>query len=406
MVPGVYLPVWVSLKARQALRQVFIARSKAKNRSLQFNILNQVLSLQMSSLVPIIKKEIATLFPAYFALVMSTGIVSIGAYLLQFTTIAHTLLYINIVAYLCLWALLLLRLFFYFRLLADDLSDHARSAGFLTIVAGTNVLGSQLVILQNNFAAAQWLLYIGFFLWLLLIYFFFIQITIKREKPTLENGMNGIWLLMVVSTQSVAVLATLLADQLPFPKDITLFISLMMFLLGCMLYTIIITLIFYRLTFFKLRAEEFAPPYWINMGAVAITTLAGSMLILNAHQWEFLTSLLPFLKGFTLLFWATGTWWIPIIIVLMIWRHFFKFIPITYHPQYWGMVFPLGMYTVCTYRMAHAIELPFLYPVAHVFIFLALTAWLITFVGLSRNLVSKFFNTKNKSVMIDYSKPV
>jgi hypothetical protein len=38
------------------------------------------------------------------------------------------------------------------------------------------------------------------------------------------------------------------------------------------------------------------------MGAVAITTLAGSTLMLNAGRSEFLTELMPFLKGFTLFF--------------------------------------------------------------------------------------------------------
>ena len=350
----------------------------------------------MKSLIQILKKEIAKLFPAYFALVMSTGIISVAAHLLGFTEIGLLLLYFNVVAYIILWILLILRLLFFFRDFLNDLSDHARSAGFLTIVAGTNVLGGQLVIVSQNYQAAAFLYYLGFILWVFLIYFFFIQITVKQNKPTLEEGMNGIWLLMVVATQSISVLGTLLVDYLPFSKEMILFISLMMFLLGCMLYIIIITLIFYRLTFFKLRAEEFAPPYWINMGAVAITTLAGSILLLNQNHWSFLKSMEPFLQGFTLMFWATGTWWIPIILILMIWRHLYKYIPIVYHPQYWGMVFPLGMYTVCTLRMAEAMNLPFLYPVSNVFIYIALLAWLITFTGLVWVLAYRFIISKNK----------
>ena len=95
------------------------------------------------------------------------------------------------------------------------------------------------------------------------------------------------------------------------------------------------------MSFFEMRAEEFAPAYWINMGAVAIYTLAGSNLILNAQNWSFIQEILPLLKGFTLFFWAIGTWWIPLIFILGLWRHVYKQFPLKYHPQYWGMIFPL-----------------------------------------------------------------
>jgi Voltage-dependent anion channel len=43
-----------------------------------------------------------------------------------------------------------------------------------------------------------------------------------------------------------------------------------------MLYIWIISLIFYRHTFFVLEPSDLAPPCWINMGAVAISALARS----------------------------------------------------------------------------------------------------------------------------------
>jgi tellurite resistance protein TehA-like permease len=153
-----------------------------------------------------------------------------------------------------------------------------------------------------------------------------------------------------------------------------------------MMYIWIISLIFYRYTFFKFSPADFSSPYWINMGAMAISTLAGSLLIENTADAPFLETLLPFLRGFTIWFWATGTWWIPMLLILVAWRHLY--ISLRYDPSYWGAVFPLGMYAVCTFEMVRAMSLDFLLPVAHVFVYVALLAWAATFCGLVHSLVS------------------
>src|SRR5512136_1159033 len=90
--------------------------------------------------------SLATLFPGYFALVMATGIVSLAAHFLGMQWIAQTLFGINVVAYLVLWALTLARLARYRAEFIDDLTHHARGVTFLTVVAGTCVLGSQFAI--------------------------------------------------------------------------------------------------------------------------------------------------------------------------------------------------------------------------------------------------------------------
>jgi tellurite resistance protein TehA-like permease len=329
------------------------------------------------------------LSPSYFALVMATGIISIGCWLMGLKPIGIGLFALNGVAYVVIWALTLARLRRYPRRVLEDLTSHQRGPGFLTAVAATGVLGSEVILIAGQFALAVVLLAIAAVLWLLLTYTVFTALTIKHDKPSLAEGIGGAWLLAVVATQAIAVLTALLAAHWGQPVRLHAnFVALSMWLWGGMLYIWIISLIFYRYTFFRLEPDDLAPPYWINMGAMAISTLAGSLLIENSADAPFLHSLRPFLEGFTVFYWATGTWWIPIIVILGVWRYGYRRLPFEYDPLYWGAVFPLGMYAVATYRMIEAMGLDFLDPVPKVFLALALFAWLATFIGLLRHMLT------------------
>lgn len=327
-------------------------------------------------------ENIAKLSPGYFALVMATGIVSIAAQSYEFYRIAEILFYFNIVAYLWLLGFSILRFVFYRQKGIADFYNLNKSPGFLSFVAGTAVLGAQFVVIWENFNFGVGLYFLSVFTWTILIYAFFTVITIANNKPKFTKSINGSWLLIIVSTQSIAVLGTLLVRYFDFHSVPILFLSLLFYLCGCLFYLFIITFIIFRMSFFDLPAREFAPSYWINMGATAISVLAGSLLILNAGKWSFLQDILPFLKGFTLLYWAIGSWWIPFVIIMGIWRTVLKQLPLRYHPLYWSMVFPLGMYTVCTIEMATALELPFLMKIPQVFVYIAIGSWAITFFGL------------------------
>src|SRR5699024_4751023 len=293
-----------------------------------------------------IKLKIKRLFPAYFAMVMTSGALSIATYYLGMTIFSYVLLLVNTVTYLVLTFLTLLRLMFFFPRLRSDLMSHEKGPGFFTLVAGTCVFGSQIYILTGltYLSLALWIL--GILLWVVVMYTFFTSVTIRKTKPKLSKGINAAWLIASVGTQSVSFLGTLLSPEMTAGKQIIFFYTLFMFFFSFML--------------FRLYFESLTPPYWINMGAVAITTLAGATLILHADEFSLLVEITPFLKGFTLFFWITGTWWIPLLFILTIWRHVFHRFPLTYDPQYWGMAFPLAMYTTSTWQLAKALELQFL----------------------------------------------
>ena len=150
--------------------------------------------------------ELSALSPAYFGMVMATGIVSLAAHLLRMTGIAQALFRLNIVVYVVLWLLTLLRMACYPRRFFGDMVDHLRGPGFFTTVAGTSVLASQSVVLAANYHVGAVLWVIALLLWIVLTYTIFAGLTVKEHKPTLGQGISGAWLLAVVATQSLAVL--------------------------------------------------------------------------------------------------------------------------------------------------------------------------------------------------------
>lgn len=329
-----------------------------------------------------LRSDLAGMSPAYFGMAMATGIVSIAAHLLGLPVLARSLLVINILIYVLLWAFTLARLWLHPARVFEDLIDHLRGPGFFTTVAASGVLGSQCLLIAGSLRWGTILWCIALVLWLCLTYAIFAAFTVKTRKPALDQGINGGWLLAVVATQSLAALGTLLAAHIGQPYKLEMnFFALSMWLWGGMLYIWMMSLIFYRYTFFPFSPADLSPPYWINMGAMAISTLAGSQLILNAPDAPFLLSLLPFIKGFTVFYWATGTWWIPMLVVLAIWRHGVMRFPLRYDPLYWGAVFPLGMYAACTQRMRLAMNLEFLGFLPWLFLAIALAGWTITFAG-------------------------
>ncbi len=323
---------------------------------------------------------IATLFPGYFALVMATGIIAIAADQQDLDRVADGLWVIAAVGYGVLAVLTLARLVTYPRRLFDDLFSHQKGFAFLTIIAGTNVLGSATGLLYGWWDAAEVLWWVGVVLWTPILYSALISVVIRGDKPDIGAGINGTWFLITVSAESIAALGALLL--LRGGGRLLAFVCLAVFLLGLVTYLIVMTLVFLRWVFVPLEPTEADPPAWIAAGAVAITVLAGSNLVAATEASGHLARFAPTVEVLVVLAWATATFWFPVMIAIGVWRHIVRRLPLHYHPSYWAMVFPLGMYAASTFRMLEVVDLDGLGWVPKAALVLAAVAWTATFVGL------------------------
>ncbi|MGA7327163.1 MAG: tellurite resistance/C4-dicarboxylate transporter family protein [Rhodomicrobium sp.] len=330
------------------------------------------------------RDDLKTLHPAYFSLVMATGIVSIAGSLHGIPVLPTVLFWLNALFLAGLAAATGARILRYPLAFAADIQSHSRGVGFFTTAAAAAVFGAELVLQMEaaRIAAVFWIAAAA--LWFVTTYGVLAVLTVKPDKPSLADGLNGAWLLAVVAPQSVAVLMVLIAAAGVFVglEGPLLFGALVLWLGGGALYLWIITLIFFRYTFVHMAPDDLTPPYWINMGAVAISSLAGATLIEHAALSPVVVEIMPFAKGFTLFFWAIATLWIPMLLVLGIWHYLICGVPLAYDPLYWGGVFPLGMYSVSTYHLANILEAPFLLPLSQLFMIIAVLAWAATFAGL------------------------
>jgi tellurite resistance protein TehA-like permease len=323
---------------------------------------------------------IASLFPGYFALVMATGIVAVAASQQNVDWLADVLYVVAAAAYVVLVVLLVVRIVRYWALFAADVTAHAKGFAFLTIVAGTNVLAAASIVIHGWRDLAWILWWIGIALWVVFLYTTLIAVVIGGEKPGLESGINGSWFLLTVSTESVAVVVGLLLARSS--SDLLAFTGIAAFTLGVVLYVIVMTMVFLRWTFQPLDPTEADPPAWIAAGAVAITVLAGSNLLLASSKSSRIADLAPFIEGVVIMAWATSTFWFPLMVAIGVWRHLVRRLPLRYHPSYWALVFPLGMYGAATFRMRAAIDLHELAWLPKFTLAVALIAWTVTFVGL------------------------
>jgi tellurite resistance protein TehA-like permease len=324
--------------------------------------------------------QIQDLDPGCFAQVMATGVISNAFFLMGFGQMSDVMFDINLVACPGFFILLLLRSLFFPRRLWADLTNPYRTFAFFTLVAATNVIAVGLDLRAQTFVPVMLWIF-SFSLWLILINFCFAVLAFT-DTAAGAHMVHGGWLLAIVATQSPVTSGQIVAEQVGPLGPPVLVLLHMLWGIGLGLYGVLVVLLFSRIFYSTLRPEDLNPSLWIAMGAAAITTNAGSILILAETNLPYFQHMRSFIDGVTLLMWTWATWWIPILLLLGIWKHLICRAPLNYTPALWSLVFPIGMYALATQRFSLASHFTAFQSISRVIVWVALGVWAATAAGL------------------------
>ncbi|GIH73176.1 tellurite resistance/C4-dicarboxylate transporter family protein [Sphaerimonospora thailandensis] len=323
------------------------------------------------------------LYPGYFALVMATGIVSTGLYDIGWSTMSGLLLIIGAICLVVLLAATAIRVAVFPREVAADLSAPDRAYAFFTFVAACTVIGARSAGAGLPSVACV-LGGIAFLAWMGLSYGIPVRLVLgPRPQPVLA-GVNGTWFIWVVGTQSLAVISAVLGTAYRGHAEFVHFAGLtavLMWSVGVVLYLMVATLVLTRLLLLEVRPEDLTPPYWVTMGATAITVLAAAE-ILAMPVTPATGAARPVLAGLGIVLWAFGTWLIPMLVLFGLWRHVLRRTRLEYLPQLWSIVFPLGMYATASMELGRAVGLPIIEEIGRTWVWVAFPAWAVTFTAM------------------------
>jgi tellurite resistance protein TehA-like permease len=326
------------------------------------------------------------LTPGYFALVMASGIISVGLQLEGFHLLSRALLVVSALAYAVLVGLTVWRFASYSHAAIEDFMDPRRAFGYFTFVAGTNVLGVRLG-LDGRYGWTAGLLVVAGTAWLALGYVVpWTAVLGRSERPVLETA-NGTWFIWAVASQSVAVAAATIEPQFAGARRWLALLAVFSWSVGVFLYAAVGILVALRLMLYRFGPEELTPPYWVSMGALSITVLAGARIVEMADA-PTVAVTRDLIAGLAVVFWAFATWLVPVLVAAGFWRHAVRNVPLTYDPMLWSIIFPLGMYAVAGIYLGRVDSLPVVLAIGRVELWVALAAGALVMVAMLRHLVS------------------
>lgn len=325
-------------------------------------------------------QALAGLAPGYFALVMATGIVSVGLRAAGADSAAEVLLVLAALAATVLVVLFVLRALRHPDRMRADARNPEIAFGFFTVVAALSVLAVGLQ--QEGWGTASVvLLAIAAAIWIVLGYVLPWQVLMTRDGKPILARTNGSWFIWSVASQSLAVGLSGLKPATPALADLLGLLTVLSWSVGTILYVGIAVLVILRVVHFGITPQQFEPTYWVAMGALAIAVVAGAG-IYAMDPVPMVDAARGLIGGTVVIFWCFALWQYPLLAGAGMWRHLIHRVPLRYMPSLWSMVFPLGMFAVASLRLGRVEHLPLVETAGVAGLVIAVGAWGAVLVGL------------------------
>lgn len=202
----------------------------------------------------------------------------------------------------------------------------------------------------------------------------------RHQEHALQQ-MTAVWLLPIVACEVAASSGGLLLGHLAADTHAVAI------LLGCyVLWGVsvlpafaILTILMLRLVLHKLPEKELAVSSWLALGPIGTAALA---LLVLGHQAPTLMASLGLAQlgqlfqqaGIlaSLILLGFGLWWLGIALLTTL-HHAKQDLP--FNLGWWGLTFPLGVYTLAILTLAQQLNLAFLYAVGYAFAAILMLLW-------------------------------
>lgn len=269
--------------------------------------------------------------------------------------------------------------------------SRGEAVGWFAFVAATEVLAS--LSRWHHVSLVLWA--IGAAAWLPVV------VLVLAARPAPDDRVNGSWLLAAVATDSLAVAGAPLARQAGSGVGVAL--AAAAWLLALSVYGVLTAGILRRTAQREIGRADLDGDHWVAMGALAISTLAGSRVLAAMGVLGWTPGVRDIARVLAIAVWIGALAWLPALVAAEAWR---LRRPPLYTAARWSTVFPLGMLAVASQALASAAGIAAARPVFHAFAAIGAAAWAATAVGAAYagiNAGSSSCSLKNETIGPTYS---